>query len=85
MLKTNQKISITGESFVTDAEGKQVSAAGFSALIDSVNPEEISLSVWQNDKTAYNSNRSVVRADQRAFEDFAYAKQDELLAAAQEV
>lgn len=85
MLKTNQKISITGESFVTDAEGKQVSAAGFSALIDSVNPEEISLSVWQNDKTAFNSNRSAVRADQRAFEDFAYAKQDELLAAAQEV
>ena len=84
MLKTTQKISITGESIVTDAEGKQVSAAGFSATIDSVNPEEISLSVWQNDKQAYNRNRSMVRTDQRAFEDFAYAKQDELLASAQE-
>lgn len=83
MLKTTQKISITGESIVT-VDDKNVSAAGFSATIDSNNPEEITLSVWQNDKQAYNANRATVRADQRAFEDFAYAKQDELLAAAQE-
>lgn len=84
MLKKTEKLSITGESIVTDAEGKQVSAAGFSATIDSVNPEEISLSIWQNDKKAFNDNRSTVRADQRAFEDYAYEKQDELLSAAQE-
>lgn len=84
MLKKTEKLSITGESIVTDAEGKQVSAAGFSATIDSVNPEEITLSVWQNDKPAFNNNRSTVRADQRAFEDYAYAKQDELLTATQE-
>ena len=84
MLKKTEKLSITGESIVTDAEGKQVSAAGFSATIDSVNPKEISLSMWQNNQDAFNDNRSTVRADQRAFEDYAYEKQDELRAAAQE-
>lgn len=74
MLKTKQKITITGESIIND-----VSVAGFSASIDSENPEDITLSQWQNDKKAYKENRAVVRSDYAEFEDFAYSKQDELI------
>ncbi len=76
MLKTVQRITITGESIIND-----VSVAGFTAAIDSNNPSDMTISAWQNDKQAYKANRTAVRADQAEFEDLAYAKQDELIAA----
>lgn len=75
MLKVSQKITITGESVVNG-----VSIAGFTAAIKSDDPADITFSSWQNDKQAYKANRTAVRADQAEFEDYAYAKQDELLA-----
>lgn len=75
MLKVSQKITITGESVVNG-----VSVAGFTAAIKSSDPSDITFSSWQNDKQAYKENRAAVRADLAEFEDYAYAKQDELLA-----
>lgn len=75
MLNVTQKITITGESVIDG-----VNVAGFSASINSTNPADMVLSMWQNNKKACKENRVAVRADQAAFEDIAYAKQDELLA-----
>lgn len=75
MLNYKQKITITGESVIDG-----VNVAGFSASIDSTDPNNVTFSTWQNDKQAYKENRVAVRADQAEFEDFVYAKQDELLA-----
>lgn len=76
MLKTTQKITITGVSTIGD-----VNVAEYSAQIDSENPENMTLSNWQNNKELYKVNRTVCRADQAGFEDLAYQKQDELIAA----
>ena len=76
MLNVIQKITITGESIIDG-----VNVAGFSASINSNNPSDMVLSSWQNNKQACKENRAAVRADQAEFEDFAYAKQDELIAA----
>lgn len=75
MLKVSQKITITGESVING-----VSVAGFTAAIKSEDPSDITFSNWQNDKQAYKENRTAVRADLAEFEDYAYARQDELLA-----
>lgn len=76
MLKKEEKITIKGESIIDDK-----SVAGFTAAIDSNNPEDITFSSWQNDKAAYKENRTAVRADQAEFEDYAYSKQDEMISA----
>ena len=76
MLEVTQKITITGESIIDG-----VNAAGFSASINSTNPADMVLTMWQNNKQVCKDNRAAVRADQAEFEDFAYAKQDELIAA----
>ena len=75
MLQTTQKITILGMSIINN-----VNVAEYSAQIDSENPENMTLSNWQNDKVLYKANRTTCRADQAAFEDFAYQKQDELVA-----
>lgn len=75
MLKKVERITLTGESMI---EG--VCVAGMQATIDSDNPEEISFSHWQNDQKLYKANRVTVRADIAEFEDYAYSRQDELLA-----
>lgn len=75
MLNIVQKTTITGESVING-----VSVAGFSAAIKSTDPSDISFSVWQNNKQAYKENRIAARKDQADFEDFVYAKQDELIA-----
>lgn len=76
MLNTKERISIIGESIIDD-----ISVAGFTATIDSQNPENMNISVYQNNKEAYKNNRVQARADQASFEDAAYAKQDEMIAA----
>lgn len=77
MLKKTQNITITGESVINE-----ISVAGFNATINSENPEDMTLSTWQNNKLACKENRAQVRADQAEFEDYAYTKQDEMIAAA---
>ena len=75
MLKTSQKTTIKGESVI---DGAVVSV--FTASIDSEDPNQITFSSTQINKAAYKENRVAVRADEAAFEDYAYSLQDEMLA-----
>lgn len=75
MLKTNRNIEINGESIFDG-----VSAAGYTAKINSNNPEDITLTNWTNDKTAYKNNRAQCYKDREEFEDAAYALQAEMIA-----
>lgn len=74
MLKTKKNIEFTGESIFDG-----VSAAGYSAKIDSNNPSDITLANWINDKDAYKTNRSQCYAEKQAFEDAAYELQEEMI------
>lgn len=76
MLKTKKNITLTGSSVI---DGKV--AEGYSAIIDSTNPQDINISSWQQDKGLYKENRAQCRADKAEFEDLAYVCQDEMIAA----
>lgn len=77
-----KKITITGQSVIELTENEQSVqkvAEGYSATIDSNNPEDITFSSWQQDKALYKANRVVCRKDQGDFEDAVYAIQDTML------
>lgn len=76
MLKTSEKLNITGESIV----GETV-VCSYSVLIDKENPEKMIINQIQRDKEAYKENRAICRADFAAFEDLAYSRQSEIAAA----
>ena len=91
MLNDQKKsITLTAESVITVAEGdttKQVSVEGYSCTISSENPEDIRISRYQQGaegKKLYKEHREQCRADYAAFEDAAYALQDEMIAAGTE-
>lgn len=75
MLTFKKEITLTGTSKIDG-----VVAAGYQAKINSDNPEDMTISVWQSDKDLYKNNRATCRADQAAFEDTAYILQEELIA-----
>lgn len=75
MLSYKKEITLTGTSKIDG-----VVAAGYQAKINSDNPEDMTISVWQSDKDLYKNNRATCRADQAAFEDTAYILQEELIA-----
>lgn len=75
MLTKTKSITLKGFSVVNG-----VNVEGYSAEINSENPEDITMSSWQQDKSLYKANRSTCRADQAEFEDAAYAIQDEMIA-----
>lgn len=75
MLTTIKK-NITLSAF-SQIDGKNV--AGYSASINSENPEDMNLSDWIVEKATYKANRKECRADQAEFEDMAYQIQDEML------
>ena len=75
MLTTTRKITIEGKSVIDG-----VAVAGFNAVIDSTNPEQMTLSSYQINKAAYKANRVAARADEAEFEDYAYEVQDAMLA-----
>lgn len=58
-----------------------VSVKGQRAMIDSNNPEQFTIDAWMNNQELYKENRAKVRQLEDAFEDEAYAKQDEMIAA----
>lgn len=58
-------------------EGKEI--AGFRAMFNTDAPEEMSLLPYQIDKVACKDHRDIVRADQAAFEDYAYSIQDNFM------
>lgn len=72
LIKKTSK-TIEGRSVVDDVE-----IAGFRASIDSDNPDDMTISVWQSNKAAYKANRAVARADQAEFEDYAYSVQEKI-------
>lgn len=74
MLTTKERITIIGESAFDEG-----SAAGFTANIDTHNPEDMTISVYQNNRALYKEHREQVRKDQAEFEEIAYAKQEELM------
>lgn len=74
MLNMSKSITLNGTSTIDGAV-----AEGFQATINSENPEDMTLSSWQQDKALYKANRAQCRADEAEFEDAAYALQDELL------
>lgn len=75
MLTMEKIITVSGSSVING-----VIAEGYRAEINSENPEDITLSSWQQDKATYKANRAQCRQDAADFEDAAYALQDELLA-----
>lgn len=75
MLKVERSITLTGESIIDG-----VQAEGYSAKISSENPDGITFSNWQANKTLYKANRTQCRQDAADFEDAAYAVQDEMIA-----
>lgn len=81
MLTMKKSVTITGNSTIDGAI-----AEGYSAKIDSDNPENITFSSYQQDKAVYKANRAQCRADSAEFEDACYEIQDEMIAekAAQE-
>lgn len=75
MLEMKKKTTITGKSVIDG-----VAVEGYSASIDSENPENMTLSSWQERKDLYKVNRETCRKDAADFEDAAYAIQDKMIA-----
>lgn len=69
---TNSRIT-----FVADCIVDENKIASFGAILNTENME-LSLSARHIDKDACKIHRDVVRADQQAFEDYAYSLQDML-------
>lgn len=85
MLKNfKQNITLTGQSVITvtaeDGTTNEVVAETFNATINSADPENMTLSSYQNDKAVYKANRTQCRRDEAEFEDACYAIQDEMIA-----
>lgn len=76
MLKKTEKVNISGESIIDE---KVVCV--FSAVIDIEDPEKMTVNNFPRDKEAYKANRAECRADFAEFEDYAYAKQGEIMKA----
>ena len=75
MLRTNGRITLSGESVINDAI-----VCVYSASIDMANPEKMTIGQIQKDKEAYKDNRNECRSDYAAFEDMVLAEQEKLLA-----
>lgn len=76
MLKITTTITMSGNSMVND-----VSVQGYQATIDSGHPENMNIQNWINNQSLYKENRTQCRKDAAEFEEIAYAKQDEMIAA----
>lgn len=76
MLKMREQMLITGESVVGETK-----VCNYTAVIEVNEPEKIVITQHTNDKDAYKENRVQCRADYAEFEDHAYERQKELLAA----
>lgn len=74
-LTAKKEITLTGESKIDG-----VVAEVYRAVINSENPDDMTLTAVQRDKALYKANRTTCRADNAEFEDMAYTLQDTLLA-----
>lgn len=69
---TNTRITIVAETVVDD-----VKIASYGAILNA-DTNDLSLTTSRIDKEACKIHKDVVRADQAAFEDYAYNLQDQL-------
>lgn len=74
MLNLEKSVTLIGASMING-----VQAEGYTAKINSENPDDITFSNWQTDKKLYKENRDQCRKDSADFEDAAYAVQDEMI------
>ena len=74
MLTTQKQITLTGNSTI-DGE----IAENYRAIINNDNPEDMSIYSTQVNKKVYKENRTTCRADRVAFEEQAYALQEEMI------
>lgn len=75
MLEIIKETKFRGTAKVGDAAAKM-----FEATINTANPEDMKFNHYIVNYELYKSNRSVIGAEQLAFEDAAYAFQDQLIA-----
>lgn len=75
MLNITKTTQFRGESKIGETAAKM-----FEATINTANPENMTLNSYVINYDLYKSNRSAIAADQAAFEDVAYAFQDQLIA-----
>ena len=54
------------------------------ATINSTNPEDMVFSEWTSDKELYKEHRVEIRSLEAEFEDYAFARQEEMIAVAGE-
>ena len=74
-MERTTNVVIEAKSKVGDKE-----LMGFRAIINVDEPDDINFYDRVIDKDACKEHRSIVRADQAAFEDYAYEIQDKLIA-----
>lgn len=74
-LTVRKNITLNGECIIDGVKAK-----GYTAVINSENPLDMSLSSYQLNKELCKANRTTCRSDEAEFEDLAYAIQDEMLA-----
>lgn len=77
-----KKVTITAIS-TTEIEGKKVVLENYTATVDSENPENMSMSKFfptAEARELYKEHRAECREDYAAFEENAYALQDEMFA-----
>ena len=75
MLVKRETITINGGSSIDGVE-----AMNFYATIEKNAPQNMTINYYQANGEIYKANREVCHKDQREFEEYVYALQDELLA-----
>lgn len=79
MLTTKKSITLTGTSTIDG-----VTAERYTANINEDDPDNMTVTSVQANKSLYKENRETCRVDRNEFEEVAYALQDEMIAAATE-
>lgn len=78
MLRTNGRITLTGESVIGAGENEKI-ACVYSASIDLESPDRMTIGQVQKDKDLYKAHRDECREDYADFEDMVFTKQENLL------
>ena len=75
MLEIKKTININGQSVINN-----MVAMIYNATVERDDPKNVSINYYMSNQEVYKANRETCRADQKEFEEYVYALQDELLA-----
>lgn len=75
-IKNNIHVTVQMENEIT-VDG--MSVKGQRAVINSIDPNEITIDNWMNNPNLYKEHRKEIRALEAEFEDSVYNKQDEMI------